>query len=964
MERTLICTTLIATWTLLVVNGHNFYSTPVLVYKLPNYVKPISYRLWLVPQLAPSYNISGNVTITFMTAGGPQTDPIVDIFLSRHKSITVDEYSVQLVDSAGTKIGSVTHDDDSEVLRITTNTSLASSSVYTLSFKYAGAKVNREDVGFYVGTYKDSYQTVEYLATNFKPNYARLVFPCFDEPQFRATFTVSVARRSDQTTAFTTPLLNTSRPDPSINNMVWDTFETTPAVSVQSLSLFVSTMTPVPLPSCEPITLYARTDALYTGIKFNVFCQLVSILGIIMKTPYPLNKLSLVVLPSIRLHADGGLGVIYVSEEVVTIAMVETNGARLQELLLPSAKQVMKQYIGYYVTPSWWTDVWLSEAIATYMSYVTLIRFISEWNLQWHHTVANRQSAMSLDTTAYNSEPLVAKSIDMPYGVVDEYNDPLKSLKGSSLLTMIENGYAPPPILQTIQDLYNKSKDGLITTSDFVLHLKANLMLDDYNITTPDGGTTLDSWFYDDGYPVVNARRQSDGTIVLTQERFCGIQTQDCNKMDTTWNIPISYTKMGEDNFLVPRPTMWLSSGSQVIRDVPQDAWYIVNLLSTGYYRVNYDDANWLQLKQHSYLLNGTTNGKSSLVNKAQLIDDMMALAAQSSVSYTMALNFTLFVRDEKSYFPWYSAISAFSHLRTALYGRQGYDDFRKYMQYLVEKLYAHIGFDSVSRVITHDESLLRALIVPWACDLDVEDCRTQASHVADVFLQTRNLSGVVSGNVAEAAVCAGFQRASASQVTQLYNFYKTENRATEAHRLMVIGIGCSTNSQVHSIIFNQLLQKTTPIDIVNLKDAEAVLTVMYSLPENVDDVLNFITINADNLQELYGINTLSRLIAGISSKLNTKDQVNKLYNMISAFGATLDTAVIKTTNAATRKAEAVVNWLDKGAENNLRTALQAVNSETQPAPPSSATKPAAVSFTTSISIVLVLVMWKVALLH
>lgn len=92
--------------------------------------------------------------------------------------------------------------------------------------------------------------------------------------------------------------------------MVWDTFETTPAVSVQSLSLFVSSMIPQPLSDCPPFTIYARADS--PRLVANVYCLVLPNLNTIMETSYPLSKLNLIALPNLRRYTDGGLGVIYV----------------------------------------------------------------------------------------------------------------------------------------------------------------------------------------------------------------------------------------------------------------------------------------------------------------------------------------------------------------------------------------------------------------------------------------------------------------------------------------------------------------------------------------------------------------------------------------------------------------------------------------------------------------------------
>lgn len=50
-----------------------------------------------------------------------------------------------------------------------------------------------------------------YFATQNRPNYARKLFPCFDEPAFKVPYTVSISRPSNYTTLFNTQVLSTEK---------------------------------------------------------------------------------------------------------------------------------------------------------------------------------------------------------------------------------------------------------------------------------------------------------------------------------------------------------------------------------------------------------------------------------------------------------------------------------------------------------------------------------------------------------------------------------------------------------------------------------------------------------------------------------------------------------------------------------------------------------------------------------
>ena len=62
--------------------------------------------------------------------------------------------------------------------------------------------------GLFRGNYLDENGDKKvYFATHLRPNNARRLFPCFDEPSYKVPFTVSISRPKNFTTLFNTPLV-------------------------------------------------------------------------------------------------------------------------------------------------------------------------------------------------------------------------------------------------------------------------------------------------------------------------------------------------------------------------------------------------------------------------------------------------------------------------------------------------------------------------------------------------------------------------------------------------------------------------------------------------------------------------------------------------------------------------------------------------------------------------------------
>ena len=80
---------------------------------------------------------------------------------------------------------------------------------------------------------------------------------------------------------------------------------------------------------------------------------------------------------------------------------------------------------------------------------------------------------------------------------------------------------------------------------------------------------------------------------------------------------------------------------------------------AAGYYRVNYDDQNWRLIIQQ--LKNDHT--KIHVINRAQIIDDVLNIARAGLLKYEVALEVTSYLKNEKDYLPWAAALSGIEYL-------------------------------------------------------------------------------------------------------------------------------------------------------------------------------------------------------------------------------------------------------------------------------------------------------------
>ena len=106
------------------------------------------------------------------------------------------------------------------------------------------------------------------------------------------------------------------------------------------------------------------------------------------------------------------------------------------------------------------------------------------------------------------------------------------------------------------------------------------------------------------------------------------------------WWIPITYSTIGENNGADTTLKHWLTPTEDLyISGLPSANEYVIfNNLQTGYYRVNYDENNWVAI------INQLSRDHTAIevINRAQLLDDSLNLArAGKQTSYPGAISDT-----------------------------------------------------------------------------------------------------------------------------------------------------------------------------------------------------------------------------------------------------------------------------------------------------------------------------------
>ncbi len=290
----------------------------------------------------------------------------------------------------------------------------------------------------------------EYLYSNFEPYSAHRMFPCFDQPDIKATYELTVTA-------------------PENWAIISNTFEKSSKTSGQKITTeFKKTQkfsTYLFHVSAGPYEIFEDD---FNGMKLRIMCRkalkkyvkekemfLITKQGLgfyskYFNFPYPFEKYDQIYVPEFNHGAMENVGAVTFSEQLIKRYIpTRTERSILANVIL---HEMVHMWFGDLVTMRWWDDLWLNESFADFLSYVGLSN-ATEFKDAWNEFYARKAWAYYQDQLI-TTHPIAADAGDTD--IAFSNFDGISYAKGASVLKQLMFYIGEDAFKKGVQDYFKK----------------------------------------------------------------------------------------------------------------------------------------------------------------------------------------------------------------------------------------------------------------------------------------------------------------------------------------------------------------------------------------------------------------------------------------------------------------------------------------------------------------------------
>lgn len=567
---------------------------------------------------------------------------------------------------------------------------------YEISMDFSGVITKNMD-GVYPCFFKDNNAEKELVATQFESHHAREAFPCIDEPEAKATFSLTLSSPLGGVLLSNTPIVDEKTKD----GIITTEFEKTPIMSTYLLAFVAGELEYLESSSKSGVKI--RTYATKNQIKHTEFALEIAVKCMdfyedYYDIPFPLEKCDFVALPDFASGAMENWGLITFREQALLVDTEHTSLGAKQYVALVVAHELTHQWFGNLVTMQWWTDLWLNEGFASWMEYLAVDSIYPEWHLWTQFIVDEQQHALKLDGLEHTH------AIEVAVNHPDEIRtifDAISYQKGASVIHMLHDFLGKEGFRDGLRHYLKSHSYKNTKTIDLWQALE--------DITKKPVKDFMHAWTTQLGFPLLQVEEASDH-LKITQSRFVSNPTSPARADKNIWPNPLHAEGLGKIVADKKVSNIPLNSGQAPTK---------LNINQTAFYRVDY--SHDLQQKQIIDL----KSGKYHSIDRMGLLADSFEVTKAGYQPISEYLDLLEHFRSEDSLSVWEIIAGSLSTIRSVLSTSDTDDTLRDILKPFVKKLVKpnmdKLGFDKKDTE-SHLDTLLRPIIFSLSLSSDTTE--------------------------------------------------------------------------------------------------------------------------------------------------------------------------------------------------------------------------------------------------
>ncbi len=650
----------------------DFAATPG---KLPKTVVPSAYRIAIDPDL-DKLTFTGKEEVDIDVAQ-PTEDVTLNVIDLRFSYI-----GIKGEDEAK---ATVETDDKEQTATLHFLHPLAAGK-HTLEIEYSGP-ITAQPAGLYYNDYDVAGVHKRMLVTQFESTDARRMFPGWDEPAFKATFSLTVTVPTSYRAISNTPV---AKETPAGTGTKTVTFATTPRMSTYLVVLVAGEIDRINQTAADTdIGVDAIAGKAEQGrYALGAASQILPYYNDYFGVKYPLPKLDLIAIPGN--FAAGAMenwgGITYIDNDLLFDPATSSEGTK-QAIFNVVAHEMAHQWSGDLVTMAWWDNIWLNEGFASWMASKSTDHFNPSWKV-WLRAHSDTEEAMAQDSRR-TTHPI--QQVIKDESEADAAFDHITYLKGQAFIRMMENYLGEATFRDGMRHYMAAHAYSNSTTADLWAALGA---ASGKPVADVAAGFTEQP-----GIPLVKvatACTNGETVATLTQDRFT-IHDPAAKKL--TWRIPVIIGRAGED----ATQTLLLDAKPTIVKFAGCDKPVKANMGDGGYYRTQYAAADLKALSVAYKTL--------APADRVNLLGDVWAMAEAGRDTPDRFLDLTKQLSGETELVVWTQVLDSLREIDALERGSPDRAAYRAYARGLLAPVLARVGWDAKPDD-TPDVVLLRGSLV------------------------------------------------------------------------------------------------------------------------------------------------------------------------------------------------------------------------------------------------------------